>query len=55
MRGRPQALLVAVLGSASLLFSWVSAAAIALVTLRRGAAEGAFVLLWALLPAAVIA
>ena len=55
MRGRLQALLVAVVASASLLFSWISAAAIVLVTLRRGVAEGAWLLLWALLPAAVIA
>ena len=36
MRGRWQALGVAVLGSGSLLFGWVSAAAIALVTLETG-------------------
>lgn len=55
MRGRPQALLVAVAASASLLFCWLSAAAIALVTLRQGAGEGLRLLLWALLPALVIA
>ena len=35
MRGRWQALGIAVLGSGSLLFGWISAAAIALVTLRK--------------------
>ena len=55
MRGRWQALAVAVLGSGSLLFGWISAAAIALVTLRKGIAAGGWLVLWALLPAAVIA
>lgn len=55
MRGRMQALLIAVIGSVSIIFSWISAAAVALVTLRKGAGEGAWLLLWALLPALVIA
>lgn len=55
MRGRWQALAVAVLGSGSLLFGWISAAAIALVTLRKGIADGGWLVLWALLPAVVIA
>lgn len=55
MRGRGQALFVALAGSASVVFCWISAAAIALVTLRRGAGEGAWLLFWALLPAAIIA
>ncbi len=54
MRGRLQALLVAVAGSGSLLFCWISAAAIALVALRRGPGQGAWLLLWAVLPAAVL-
>ena len=54
MRGRWQALGVAVLGSGSVLFGWVSAAAIALVTLRRGTAAGGWLTLWALLPAVII-
>ena len=54
MRGRWQALAVAVLGSGSLLFGWISAAAIALVTLRKGAASGGWLVLWALLPAAIV-
>ena len=36
MRGRLQALLVFVAGAGSLLFCWISAAALALVTLRKG-------------------
>ena len=55
MRGRWQALGVAVLGSGSLLFGWVSAAAIALVTLRNGSASGGWLTLWAILPAILIA
>ncbi len=50
MRGRMQALWVAVLGASTLLFSWISAAVIALVTLRRGPVEGAYILAWAVLP-----
>lgn len=55
MRGRWQALAVAVLGAGSLLFGWVSAAAIALVTLRKGLADGGWLVLWALLPAVLAA
>ena len=55
MRGRWQALGVAVLGSGSLLFGWVSAAAIALVTLRNGSASGGWLTLCAILPAIIIA
>jgi hypothetical protein len=51
MRGRTQALLVSVLGASSLMFSWISAAVLALVTLRKGAGEGAYILAWAVLPA----
>jgi hypothetical protein len=51
MRGRNQALLVSVLGASSLMFSWISAAVLALVTLRKGAGEGAYILAWAVLPA----
>jgi hypothetical protein len=54
MRGRFQALLVAVAGAGSMLFCWVSAAVIALVTLRKGAGPGLFVLFWALLPAGTV-
>ena len=51
MRGRWQALAVAVLGAGSLLFGWLSAAAVALVTLRKGVTDGSWLVLWALLPA----
>ena len=54
MRGRFQALLVTVLGAGSLLFCWISAAVLALVTLRKGAGEGAWLLFWALLPAGTL-
>ncbi len=51
MRGRLQALLVVVAGAGSLLFCWISAAVLALVTLRKGAASGLWLFMWALLPA----
>ncbi|MEP1473087.1 MAG: hypothetical protein ABJK25_19070 [Halieaceae bacterium] len=54
MRGRFQALLVTVAGAGSMMFCWISAAVIALVTLRRGAGHGAWLLMWALLPAGVL-
>lgn len=54
MRGRIQALLVAVLTAGTLMFSWLSAAVIALVVLRKGAGEGAYILMWAILPAGAI-
>ncbi len=55
MRGRWQALAVAVLGASSMLFGWLSAATIALVTLRKGLNEGGWLVLWAALPALVVA
>jgi hypothetical protein len=54
MRGRLQALLVVLIGASSLMFSWVSAAVVALVTLRKGVGQGAWLLLWALLPAGTL-
>ena len=53
MRGRWQALAVAILGAGSLFFGWISAAAVALVTLRQGPGSGGWIVFWALLPAAV--
>lgn len=55
MRGRGQAIGVAAVGVLTLLFAWVSAAVVALVTLRRGTREGLFILGWALLPALGVA
>lgn len=54
MRGRMQALWVAILGASTLMFSWLSAAVIGLVALRKGPAEAFYVLAWALLPAAYL-
>ena len=54
MRGRLQALLVTVAGAGSLLFCWISAAALALVTLRKGAGSGVWLFMWALLPAGTL-
>ena len=54
MRGRLQALLLIVAGAGSLLFCWISAAALALVTLRKGAQSGAWLFMWALLPAGTL-
>jgi len=54
MSGRYRALLIAVASSGSLLFGWIGCAVVALVTLRQGFREGAWLLLWALLPAVVL-
>ncbi len=54
MRGRFHALLIAVVGAGSTLFCWISAAVIALVTLRRGAPQGLGLLAWAILPAGAV-
>lgn len=54
MRGRTQALWIAVIGASSLMFSWVSAAVLALVTLRRGPVEGVYIMAWAVLPAGFV-
>ncbi|MFB9886539.1 hypothetical protein [Balneatrix alpica] len=50
MRGRKEALVVAVVSAALPLMFWVSAATLSLVTLRRGVSEGAVILAWASLP-----
>jgi len=54
IRGRWQALLATVAGAGSLLFCWISAAVIALITLRKGAGSGAWLFMWALLPAGTL-
>jgi hypothetical protein len=54
MRGRFQALLVTVVGAGSLMFCWISAAVVALITLRNGARAGISLLMWALLPAGTL-
>ncbi len=53
MRGRTQAVTVVMLTSALPLLFWLSAATVALATLRKGAAEGLGLLLWASLPAVI--
>jgi hypothetical protein len=55
MRGRREALLVAVVASVVPMFFCVGSAAVGLFTLRRGGTEGGFVALWALLPCLVLA
>jgi hypothetical protein len=55
MRGRRQAVIVGLLFTLIPLFGWVSNAIVALVTLRKGAKEGAIILLWVILPAVVVA
>ncbi|MGI9288848.1 MAG: hypothetical protein ACR2P1_25950 [Pseudomonadales bacterium] len=55
MRGRAQALIVAVPSAGTAFFFWVGAAAIGLVTLRKGAYEGGLLCLWSVLPAALLA
>ncbi|MBA6411584.1 hypothetical protein H2508_00425 [Parahaliea sp. F7430] len=54
MRGRFQALLVTMACAGSLMLCWLSAAVVALVTLRKGTAQGAWLLLWAVLPAGAL-
>ena len=54
MRGRWQALAVAVLGSVLVFAAPISAAAIALVTMAQGARDGSWVALWSLLPALLL-
>lgn len=51
MRGRTQAILVATIAAMLPLLYWLSAAAVGLVTLRRGPLSGAGLLVWSLLPA----
>lgn len=55
MKGRSQAVIIAVIATGSIIFSWVGAAIIALVTLRQGPKHGSYVLLWTMLPALVLA
>jgi hypothetical protein len=55
MRGRGQAILVAVLAIVVPFFTWVGAAVVGLVALRRGTREGLLVLGWSLLAALVVA
>ena len=55
MRGRRQAVIAGLLFTILPLFGWVSNVIVSLVTLRRGAKEGAIVLLWVILPAVVVA
>lgn len=50
LRGRWQAILVALLFTFVPLFGWVGVVIMALVTLRKGAKEGFFVLAWIILP-----
>jgi hypothetical protein len=54
MRGRTQALIVSCLSAGTVFFFWLGAAAVALVTLRKGVSEGLQILVWALLPAAAV-
>lgn len=49
MRGRAQAALVAVLGSLAPFFPLLSASAVALVSLRRGGVDAAYLMAWAML------
>ena len=54
VRGRWQALALAVLGSVLVIAAPISAAAIALVTMAQGMRNGTWVTLWALLPALLL-
>lgn len=54
MRGRKQAIIIALLFTLIPLMGWVADAIVALVTLRKGIKEGAIVLLWVVLPGTVV-
>ena len=49
MNGRFQAIALVMLSVTSAFFSWLGAAVVGLVTLRKGAGEGGFLLLWGFL------
>lgn len=51
LKGRTQAIVVAVVTALLPLLFWLSAAVVSLVTLRKGAAKGGLILVWALVPA----
>jgi hypothetical protein len=51
LKGRTQAIVVAVLTALLPLLFWFSAAVVSLVTLRKGATKGGLILVWALVPA----
>lgn len=53
MRGRRYAIGASMVGALIPLLNWLSTAIVSLVVLRRGAAEGSIVLLWAMLPLGV--
>lgn len=55
LRGRREAVIFALLFSAIPFFGWIGMATMALVTLRKGAIEGLFVLMWIALPTIVLA
>ena len=50
MKGRSQAVMVVLIAAMLPLLYWVSAAGVALITLRKGVSEGVKLLIWALLP-----
>ena len=50
LKGRTQAIVVAVLAALLPMLFWISAAAVGLVTLRKGVAKGAQIFVWALVP-----
>lgn len=51
MKGRNQAVMVVVIAAMLPLLYWISAAAVSLITLRRGVSDALKILIWALLPA----
>ena len=54
MNGRFQAIALVMLSVTSAFFSWLGAAVVGLVTLRKGAVEGGFLLLWGFLGGAFL-
>lgn len=54
LQKRINAILMALLFAALPFFGWVSGVVVALVTLRKGVAEGSMIMLWSVLPAVVM-
>lgn len=54
LQSRWRALLLTVASAGSLLFCWIGAALVALITLRKGVQSGAWLVMWAVLPAVTV-
>lgn len=55
LKSKWRALLLTLFSAGSVFFCWIGAALVALITLRKGVTQGAWLALWAILPAGAIA